>query len=42
LRTRTMWRGIYALDTCSAPDREKFIADTTRKIVKRLSKDAQR
>ena len=42
LRTRTMWRGIYALDTCSAADREKFIADTTRKIVKRLSKDAQR
>ena len=42
LRTRTMWCGIYALDTCSAADREKFIADTTRKIVKRLSKDAQR
>jgi putative NADPH-quinone reductase len=42
LRTRTMWHGIYALDTCSAADREKFIADTTRKIVKRLSKDAQR
>ncbi len=36
LRTRTMWRGIYALDTCTQQQREKFIADTTQEIVKRL------
>ena len=36
LRTRTMWCGIYALDTCTQQQREKFIADTTQKIVKRL------
>lgn len=36
LRTRTMWFGLYALDTCSAEDRRKFIYDTTQKIVKRL------
>ena len=36
LRTRTMWCGIYALDTCTQHQREKFIVDTTQKIVKRL------
>jgi len=36
LRTRTMWCGLYALDTCTAADREKFITDTTDKILKRL------
>ena len=36
LRTRTMWFGLYALDTCSAVERRKFINDTTEKIVKRL------
>ena len=36
LRTRTMWCGIYALDTCTQTQREKFIVDTTQKIVKRL------
>ena len=36
LRTRTMWFGIYALDTCTQHQREKFIVDTTQKIVKRL------
>jgi NAD(P)H dehydrogenase (quinone) len=38
LRTRTMWRGIYALDTCTQQEREKFVIDTARKIVKRLEK----
>ena len=42
LRTRTMWCGLYALDTCTAADREKFITDTTDKIVRRLNKDVQR
>ena len=36
LRTRTMWCGIYALDSCTQQQREKFIVDTTQKIVKRL------
>ena len=36
LRTRTMWCGLYALDTCTQQQREKFIVDTTQKIVKRL------
>ena len=38
LRTRTMWHSIYALDTCTAEQREKFITNTTRKITKRLDK----
>ena len=38
LRTRTMWHGIYALDTCTADQREKFITNTTREIAKRLNK----
>ena len=42
LSTRTMWCGLYALDTCTAADREKFITDTTDKIVRRLNKDVQR
>ena len=37
LRTRTMWHGIYALDTCTAEQCEKFITSTTRKITKRLA-----
>ena len=36
LRTRTMWCDIYALDTCTQQQREKFIVNTTQKIVKRL------
>ncbi len=36
LRTRTMWCGIYALDTCTAEERRKFLTDTTTKIVNRL------
>ena len=36
LRTHTMWRGIYALDTCTAEERRKFLTDTTTKIVDRL------
>ncbi len=36
LRTRTMWCGIYALDTCTQQQREKFIVHTAQKIVKRL------
>ncbi len=42
LRTRTMWCGIYALDTCTQQRREKFIADTTQKIVKRLESSARK
>ena len=42
LRTRTMWRGIYALDTCTQQQREKFIADTTQKIVKRLERSSHK
>lgn len=36
LRTRTMWHGLYALDTCTAEQRKQFITDTTEKIVRRL------
>ncbi len=42
LRTRTMWRGIYALDTCTQQQREKFIADTTQEIVKRLESSSRK
>ena len=42
LRTRTMWCGIYALDTCTQQQREKFIANTTRKIVKRLESSSRK
>ena len=42
LRTRTMWCGIYALDTCTQQQREKFIADTTQKIVKRLERSSRK
>ena len=36
LRTRTMWHGLYALDTCTAEQRKQFITETTEKIVRRL------
>ncbi len=42
LRTRTMWRGIYALDTCTQKQREKFVTDTVQKIVKRLEQSAHK
>ena len=42
LRTRTMWCGIYALDTCTQQQREKFIANTTQKIVKRLESSSRK
>jgi hypothetical protein len=41
LRTRSMWCGIYALDTCTQQQREKFITDTIQKIVKRLEKSSR-
>lgn len=41
LRTRTMWRGIYELDTCSQQQREKFVNETVQKIVKRLEKSSR-
>jgi putative NADPH-quinone reductase len=41
LRTRTMWCGIYALDTCTQQQREKFITDTVQRIVKRLEKSSR-
>lgn len=36
LQARTMWHGLYALDTCTAEQRKQFITDTTEKIVRRL------
>ena len=42
LHIRTMWFGIYALDTCTQQQREKFIADTTQKIVKRLESSSRK
>jgi hypothetical protein len=36
-----MWCGIYALDTCTQQQREEFIADTVKKIVKRLEKSSR-
>ena len=42
LRTRTTWCGIYALDTCTQQQREKFVADTVHNIAKRLKKSARR
>ena len=41
LRTRTMWRGIYALDTSTQQQREKFVNETVQKIVKRLEKSSR-
>ena len=41
LRTRTMWCGIYALDTCTQQQREKFVNETVQKIVKRLEKSSR-
>ena len=40
LRTRTMWCGIYALDTCTQQQRERFITETAQKIAKRLRQSA--
>ena len=42
LRTRTMWCGLYALDTCTQKQREEFIAETAKKITKRLSKSVRK
>ena len=42
LRTRTMWCGIYALDTCTQQQREEFISETAQKITKRLSQSASK
>ncbi|MFZ9786661.1 MAG: NAD(P)H-dependent oxidoreductase, partial [Ilumatobacteraceae bacterium] len=41
LRTRTMWCGIYALDTCTQQQREEFVNETVQKIVKRLEKSSR-
>ena len=40
LHTRTMWCGLYALDTCTQQQREKFITETAQKITKRLRQSA--
>ena len=40
LRTRTMWCGLYALDTCTQQQRERFITETAQKITKRLRQSA--
>jgi putative NADPH-quinone reductase len=40
LRARSMWCGLYALDTCTQQQREKFIAETVQKIVRRLAKSS--
>ena len=37
LHTRTMWCGIYALDSCTQQQREEFIAVNEKKITKLLS-----
>ncbi len=42
LRTRTMWCGIYALDTCTQQQREEFITETAQKITKRLRQSASK
>ena len=42
LRTRTMWCGLYALDTCTQQQREEFITKTARKITKRLRQSASK
>ena len=36
MRARTMWCGLYALDTCTLEQRQDFIAETTKKISRRL------
>jgi len=36
MRARTMWCGLYALDTCTLEQRRDFIAETTKKISRRL------
>ena len=40
-RTRSMWCGIYALDTCTQQQREEFVNETVQKIVKRLEKSSR-
>ena len=42
LRTHTMWCGLYALDTCDDQERKKFIDDTTKKVLRRLSASESR
>ncbi|MFM9120082.1 MAG: hypothetical protein ACKOQT_07125, partial [Acidimicrobiaceae bacterium] len=42
LHTRTMWCGLYALDTCTQQQREKFVTETAQKIVKRLEKSSRK
>ncbi len=42
LCTRTMWCGLYALDTCTQRQREEFIAKTAKKITKRLGKSVRK
>ena len=42
LRTRTMWCGIYALDTCTQQQRERFITETAQKVTKRLRQSASK
>ena len=41
LRTRSMWCGIYELDTCTQQQREEFVNETVQKIVKRLEKSSR-
>ena len=40
LRTRTMWCGLYALDSCTQQQRERFITETVQKITKKLRQSA--
>jgi hypothetical protein len=40
MRARTMWCGLYALDTCTLEQRRDFIAETTEKISRRLGQKA--
>ena len=42
LRTRTMWCGLYALDTCTQQQRERFITETAQKVTKRLRQSASK
>ena len=42
LHTRTMWCGLYALDSCTQLQRERFITETAQKITKRLSRSASK
>ena len=40
LHTRTMWCGLYALDSCTQQQRERFITETVQKITKKLRQSA--